>query len=454
VRVRRRSSASELPAPRTRPASQPPQHDAAARARADDVLAREVGGRASLQLHLPWQHHEQGTGAASRTRPRGSVVESLARRHRAAVERREEQRRVRRLRRFDGLGAIAEGATPNESAAAAAAAPSVTPAPLAPPTSPPRRRTSVSTRASSEPRGPDEHSWEAVEVLDVVDARVSTVGMLGSMARAIVLPASMAGGEPLIDLPTPEERVAARLDDELELGEPLKRTASDHLDAHVRAQLDKRQRRKAWVKKTAAGIWTFMKTPLGIVVSIYGFLVVCVLLRAARFSELTELASCSFTGAALVICLFGWVPGNKDLQVEAFSQAINALFTITGVGLIPWRVRDTYRISRICHYRNTTARLRRERGLPPLRDFNDFSAEREKQAAAAVRERKRASEGSAPSHGAESDEEDAEIQLPEIEMDAEHVLRPDQAHRLTVLQDKFAESATWYRYVETSTHRA
>jgi hypothetical protein len=222
----------------------------------------------------------------------------------------------------------------------------------------------------------------------------------------------------------------------------------------VRAQLDKRPRCKAWVKKTAAGIWTFMKTPLGIVVSIYGFLVVCVLLRAARFSELTELASCSFTGAALVICLFGWVPGNKDLQVEAFSQAINALFTITGVGLIPWRVRDTYRISRICHYRNTTARLRRERGLPPLRDFNDFSAEREKQAAAAVRERKRASEGSAPSHGAESDEEDAEIQLPEIEMDAEHVLRPDQAHRLTVLQDKFAESATWYRYVETSTHRA
>lgn len=31
------------------------------------------------------------------------------------------------------------------------------------------------------------------------------------------------------------------------------------------------------------------------------------------------------------------------MDVEISSQVVNGLFTVTGVGLIPWRVRDTYR---------------------------------------------------------------------------------------------------------------
>jgi hypothetical protein len=69
---------------------------------------------------------------------------------------------------------------------------------------------------------------------------------------------------------------------------------------------------------------------MGFVVGIYGVLVV-------------------FWGAALVIILAGWIPmPNKwwqDRWVEICSQIVNGLFTITGVGLIPWRVQDTYRAS-------------------------------------------------------------------------------------------------------------
>lgn len=38
-------------------------------------------------------------------------------------------------------------------------------------------------------------------------------------------------------------------------------------------------------------------------------------------------------------------------------------------------MRDTYWICRICHYQHKTWRLRRERGLPKLRDCNDLPEE-------------------------------------------------------------------------------
>ena len=74
----------------------------------------------------------------------------------------------------------------------------------------------------------------------------------------------------------------------------------------------------------------FLKTPMGVATAIYGVLVV-------------------FWGAAIIFFLAGWIPvANKwwqDRWVEISSQIVNGLFTITGVGLIPWRVIDTYRES-------------------------------------------------------------------------------------------------------------
>lgn len=62
--------------------------------------------------------------------------------------------------------------------------------------------------------------------------------------------------------------------------------------------------KKAIVKKALKDLWTFLKTPLGFIVGIYGFLVVV-------------------WGAALVIILAGWTPMTKntqDIWVEICSQ--------------------------------------------------------------------------------------------------------------------------------------
>ena len=101
----------------------------------------------------------------------------------------------------------------------------------------------------------------------------------------------------------------------------------DHeLDTHVKNVLASSKRAK--IKRGLRGFWAFVKTPIGAFTAIYGFL-------------------CAFWGAAIVLFLLGWIPtSSKDTQdkwVEISSQVCNGLFTITGVGLIPWRVIDTYR---------------------------------------------------------------------------------------------------------------
>lgn len=100
----------------------------------------------------------------------------------------------------------------------------------------------------------------------------------------------------------------------------------DHeLDTHVKNVLASSKRAKA--KRAARGFWAFVKTPIGAFTAIYGFL-------------------CAFWGAAIVLFLLGWIPTSskdtKDKWVEISSQVCNGLFTVTGVGLIPWRVIDTY----------------------------------------------------------------------------------------------------------------
>ncbi|PWN40979.1 hypothetical protein IE81DRAFT_325073 [Ceraceosorus guamensis] len=464
VRVRRRSTVSSPSSPSPAPNAAVEQR----RAHADDLLNREAG-----HAHGPL-HHAIHNKHPDRDHRRHGIVEGIASRHRAIAERRAEERRVRRLNRFaaignelqeireaqeDGRGNVDEDSLKESASRKRIASrwPFGRSGHRQEASQRPTGRTKEAKRSTealtaSLRRGPtrnstraseleDEHSWEAVEVLDVIDPRVGTVAVLSDITRSIFVPAALAGSEPIVDLPSPEERLADDVEGQLEGGGAVTRArtrkhvdSADEsaalLDSHVEHLLTKRQQRIALLKKVLSGVWTFMKTPLGIIVSIYGFLVV-------------------FTGAALVICLFGWVPGNKDLQVEAFSQAINGLFTITGVGLIPWRVRDTYRMSRICHYRNLTWRLRRERGLPPLKNREDLAEERLEQ-----KYEKEPSSPTAAGEGQAGNAQDQLSTLPSIDHDAEHVLKPRQAERMMELQSRFAASATWYRYTETSTHTA
>lgn len=128
------------------------------------------------------------------------------------------------------------------------------------------------------------------------------------------------------------------------------------LDRHLKRLL-KKQKRKQKIKAGLRGLWTYLKTPMGAVTAIYGFLV-------------------AFWGAAIVLFLLGWIPtSSKDTQdkwVEISSQVTNGLFTVTGVGLIPWRVIDTYRISVIWQYRKKIEKRRKKQGLEPIENYDDL----------------------------------------------------------------------------------
>jgi hypothetical protein len=104
-----------------------------------------------------------------------------------------------------------------------------------------------------------------------------------------------------------------------------------------------------------------------------------------------------------------------------------ALFAVVGDGLAPFRAVDTYHMIWIAHYHHLTWRLRREKGLPSLRDHNDLPAQSEKDA-------------------------DPEAAKPE---DAEFsVLTPKQQQKLIHHQAKFSKSHSFYKPHETSTHFA
>lgn len=315
------------------------------------------------------------------------VFMGIVQKHRQLVQKREDHRRAKRKAKFDSL-------TPGEQEAAQAGEDTATP----------------SLSSSTD----DVYSRDVADALEVVDPQVSTVAALTDMTRSIVVPAQFAGSPPVVRLDDDDESTLAQ---STTTG-VKRRTGITALDKHVAKRIAQRDRHLAILKGVLKGVWTFVKTPLGIIVAIYGFLVI-------------------FSGAGLVICLAGWVPGDKDKQVEVFSQATNALFTITGVGFIPWRCKDTYLIARICHYRNLSNKLRRRKNLAPLDDANDLAFE------AGIIE-----------HPATTPSAEDKIMLPPITHEDEHMLTPTQAAKLRYCQTEFAKSCTWYRATETPTHRA
>ncbi|KAE8224583.1 hypothetical protein CF319_g2541 [Tilletia indica] len=366
-------------------------------------------------------------------RPHKSVVAIVSARHRAAAQRKEAVRRQARLKKINQLDPLlASGALDEDAARVKKEREVETTRALQRDlelTLPGRNLHGQNTNGAEDDDNLH-HNWEVVDTLDVVDPGVATVAALTNVANSIMFPylPALFNRMPIVDLPleaTAQDARSTLESDKTPLvnqpsgswAQNLRRRFSKHpspttqqgqgpaaleegradstpattpgtittkpisektarkqrraerraahhraknekyqqdpLDTHVETLLNNRKRAQA--RRVLKGLWAFLKTPQGIIVGIYGFLVV-------------------FTGAALVIFLLGWIDhgNNKDFWVEVFSQAVNALFTITGVGLIPWRVRDTYRMGWIFYYQHLTRKLRRKAHLPPLKDSNDL----------------------------------------------------------------------------------
>ncbi|EJU06093.1 hypothetical protein DACRYDRAFT_60648 [Dacryopinax primogenitus] len=259
----------------------------------------------------------------------------------------------------------------------------------------------------------EHHHDEVVEHLDCIGECVSTISHLANAANTILIPPIFSSTrKPVVALPQisllpsdsqaqllPEHDQADRAEKGMVIGIVPGEARPDELDLHVEHVLRKRDQ----AKRALRGLWAFLKTPMGILTAIYGFLV-------------------AFWGAAIVLFLLHWINLHNDyyqkLWIEITCQVENGLFTITGVGLIPWRVIDTYRIVRITHYKILSRKIRKQRGMKALNDENDIPD---------------------PENGALTEE----AVLPEAQQKA-----------LRYQQEKFMKSQTWYRPHETETHRA
>ncbi|KAF8592432.1 hypothetical protein K439DRAFT_1378530 [Ramaria rubella] len=238
----------------------------------------------------------------------------------------------------------------------------------------------------------EHHEDDIVEHLEVIDPHVATVSHLSNAANSLLIPPiSLYSRRPVI-------RLLASTPSSLDLAEKVDKQHVDELDRHVGHVLRKQKK----IRRTLAGVWSFVKTPMGVITAIYGFLVV-------------------FWGAAIIFFLAGWVPTSssdrKGFWVEVTSQIENALFTVTGIGLLPWRIVDTYRILLVWKMKRKSARLRRRAGLPELYDEDDLPD-------------------------------------PQYDTNFVHVLTDDQQRELHHQQKEFAKSQTWYRPHGTETHRA
>ncbi|KAH8925550.1 hypothetical protein BT69DRAFT_1332046 [Atractiella rhizophila] len=202
----------------------------------------------------------------------------------------------------------------------------------------------------------DEHHLDhEVDLLEVVDPTVGAVAHMTNIQNSIFAPPIPFLRRPPVvelDLPSPTASEEDLRLEEGRTGLTEEDEEIDLLDRHV----EKEMTRKDQVRKILKGVWAFMKTPLGIFFTIYGILVV-------------------FWGAGLVLILIGAFDlgaYQKKLWVEIASQILNGLFTITGVGLIPWRLIDTYHIWIISRYARKTRHRRKRKHLPKLHDINDI----------------------------------------------------------------------------------
>lgn len=185
----------------------------------------------------------------------------------------------------------------------------------------------------------------------------------------------------------------------------------DALDDHVRHLLHSR---RAKFGRTMKGFGRYCRNPLGLLVTIYFFLI-------------------TFWGAAWVLFLIGWISvgGRQAYFVEICDQILTALFCVVGITMFPFRLYDTYHMAFVAYFAHKTWRLRKERGLKKLKNHNELPAMPPR---------------STPYDTAEEIEEEEQIEAP--------VLPDDEQRKLEYHQGKLAKSHTFYRPHETYTHNA
>ncbi|KAG8742573.1 hypothetical protein FRC10_001238 [Ceratobasidium sp. 414] len=261
------------------------------------------------------------------------------------------------------------------------------------------------------------HHDDVVEHLSVIDNHISTVSNLSNVSNSIIIPnLPIYNRRPIVTLPTLAE------DDTPAAAEKGKKVAKDKLDRHVEDVLANRNK----LKRGLAGFWGFVKTPMGFISFIYGFL-------------------CAFWGAAIVIFLVKIINlHNEDRQgfwVEVSSQIENGkshLSRVDSLALVSFttpyqchpltllpqallililKSNGGAGIAKIWHYRQVTRRLRRKGGVPALVDGNDLPD-------------------------------------PVYNPNYVHVLSEKQQNELHYQQQQFMSNQTWYRPHETETHKA
>ncbi|KZT20404.1 hypothetical protein NEOLEDRAFT_1140860 [Neolentinus lepideus HHB14362 ss-1] len=247
-----------------------------------------------------------------------------------------------------------------------------------------------STRSSFGSSDSEHHEDDIVEHLDAIDPQIGAVSTLTNTANSILIPPlPLFPRKPVVSLP---ERGIEDVE------KSPHNVQKDDLDHHVEDVITKHQ----LFKRTMKGVWAFVKTPAGFIAAVYGFCVV-------------------FWGAAIVIFLAKIInfhnANTQGFWVEVSSQVENGLFTVTGVGLIPFRAMDTHRVSKIWCYKRKTRKLRKQRGLPELIDEDDLPD-------------------------------------PIYDVNYVHVLTDAEQADLHYQQTKFMKSQTWYRPHGTDTHRA
>ena len=308
-----------------------------------------------------------------------------------------------------------------------------------------------------------EYDSDVVDLLDLIDPEVRTIGTLTNVQNSLFVPdlGGLINRRPTYELTprrTDVERPGARRQSQLGARPPsrrdstqarplredgielqptgMERTTSissqlsdshyavlphgvdlegwsqediDELNDHVRHLLHSK---REGFKRSMRGFRKYVSQPLGLFVTVYATLV-------------------TLFGAAWVFCLIGWiyVGAKQEYFINVIDNVLVALFALIGDGLAPFRAVDTYHMCFIAHYHHLTWRLREEKKLPSLVDQNDLP---DRRASGAERE------------DAIDKEETAEFS----------VLSPRQQRRLQYHQAKFSKAHTFYRPHETGTHHA
>lgn len=113
-----------------------------------------------------------------------------------------------------------------------------------------------------------------------------------------------------------------------------------------------------WQKSTVTGLkafWGFFITPFGFLVTIYG-------LNVVAWGGMLFLLLCN-ASPAMCHPTCNDINSPRRIWIEIDSQILNALFCVTGFGLIPWRFRDLYYL---LQYRL----MKKEMGLRRLAGIN------------------------------------------------------------------------------------